>query len=80
MDKELQDYYESRFDLLASKGWEDLIEDIQGMITNYNSVTNANSVEELFMNKGRIDILNWLSNLKKVSDDAYEELTSEDSV
>ncbi len=27
MDKEFQAYYDARFDMMASKGWQDLIED-----------------------------------------------------
>jgi hypothetical protein len=32
VDKDIQEYYEARFDMMASKGWKDLIEDSQKML------------------------------------------------
>jgi hypothetical protein len=29
VDKELQAYYEARFDMMTSKGWQDLVEDLR---------------------------------------------------
>lgn len=79
MDKDLQEYYESRFDMFTSKGWVDLIEDITPMIENYNTITNVSTLEELYLNKGRMDILNWLAGLKPLTEKAYEDL-NEDTV
>lgn len=74
MTPELENYYTARFDLCATQGWKDLIEDCEGMIENYSDISKINSVEELYMRKGQLDILNWLLGLKEISEQAYEEL------
>ena len=45
MKPELQKYYEARFDMMASQGWKDLIEDIQVMATAYDKVERIKEVE-----------------------------------
>ena len=42
MNKELDKYYTERFDMMASQGWKDLIEDIDEMIkSNDVKLNNA---------------------------------------
>ena len=64
MDKELQQYYEDRFTMFTTKGWKDLVEDIQDEKT-------------LFARKGELRIMNWLINLKDVSEQAHQDLVEE---
>lgn len=80
MDRELQDYYESRFSMMSTKGWQDLIEDIQNLFDNYNKINTAESFEEFHKRKGQLDILQWLLSLKQVSEQTYEELKNEEVV
>lgn len=75
MDKELQAYYEARFDMMASKGWRDLIEDLHKIEEVSRDLERCNSVEDLYYAKGQLDILNFIFKLKEASEDAYEELT-----
>lgn len=77
MTPELQKYYESRFDMCASKGWNDLIEDVKEMVKVYSDLTKISSVDELYKRQGQLDILNWIITLKDVSERAYEELNAE---
>lgn len=77
MDKAIQEYYEARFDMMASKGWKDLIEDIDKMTDAYDKIERLTGVEDLFYTKGQLDILNWIINLKQTSEEAYRELTDE---
>lgn len=78
MTPELENYYNARFDLCASQGWKDLIEDCQGMIENYSDISKINSVEDLYLRKGQLDILNWLLSLKEISERAFEDLNEKD--
>ena len=80
MDKELQEYYENRFNMMATQGWVDLIEDVQDMFDSYNQINTADSLEELYKRKGQIDILQWLLTLKQVSEQSYEELENEEVI
>jgi len=77
VDKAIQEYYEARFDMMASKGWKDLIEDIEKMTDAYDKIERLTGVEDLFYTKGQLDILNWIINLKQTSEEAYRELTDE---
>jgi hypothetical protein len=77
MTPELQQYYEARFDMCASQGWHDLLEDVQGMIESYSDISKINGVDELYKRQGQLDILNWLVALKDISERAYEELNAE---
>jgi hypothetical protein len=74
MDKALQEYYESRFDMMSSKGWKDLIEDVHIIIKSYNNVLAVSDEKDLYTKKGQLDILNWLVSLKETSNKAWEEL------
>jgi hypothetical protein len=80
VDKELQEYYENRFNMMATQGWVDLIEDIQDMFDSYNQINTADSLEELYKRKGQIDILQWVLTLKQVSEQSYEELQNEEVI
>jgi hypothetical protein len=80
MDKALQEYYEARFDMMSSKGWKDLVEDMELVIKNYSNVMAIDTEKDLHKNQGRLDILLWLSNLKQESERAWEELNNEKNV
>ena len=80
MEKELQKYYENRFNMMATQGWVDLIEDVQDMFDSYNQINTADSLEELYKRKGQIDILQWVLTLKQVSEQSYEELENEEVI
>jgi hypothetical protein len=80
MDKELQDYFENRFSTMATIGWKDFIEDTQALYDSYIQVSTVNSVEDLYKRKGQLDILQWVLNLKNVSEQTYKELQDEGTV
>lgn len=80
MKQELQKYYEARFDMMASQGWQDFIEDIQNMVTAYDKIERIKAVEDLYFTKGQLDILNWVINLKETSSEAYKELSDEKDI
>ena len=74
MDKDLQDYYEARFDMMATKGWKDLMEDVDKLSISYNNLFEVSTEAELNFKKGQIDILLWLLSLKETSEQAWMEL------
>jgi hypothetical protein len=80
MSPELQKYYESRFDMFSSQGWHDLMEDVDNMLSSLNNISTINDEKHLQFRKGEISILTWLKTLKKVSEDAYEDLNDETNV
>lgn len=79
MDKKLQSYYEERFSMMATKGWQDLMEDAEQMFKALNQVMPIQNETELQLKRGQLDILNWVLSLKESSTQAYEQLMSGDS-
>ena len=77
MDKELQQYYEARFEMMATKGYIDLLTDVEGMIEQSGNLMATKSLEELHFRKGQLDILHWIRTLKKLSEEAWEQLNNE---
>ena len=74
MTPDLQRYYESRFDTMATGGWKDLMEDVDTMINSLNNISTIPDEASLHFKKGELSILTWLRTLKEVSERAYEEL------
>lgn len=74
MNKELQKYYEDRFDLFSRPGWTDMMEDIDVMLEALNNVSTIADEKSLQFRKGEISILTWLITLKEISERAYEDL------
>lgn len=80
MSPDLQKYYESRFDMFSSEGWNDLMDDVDNMLSSLNNVSTISDEKQLQFRKGELSILTWLKTLKKVSEDAYEDLSNETDV
>jgi len=78
LDKELQEYYEARFDMMSSKGWKDLLIDVEKMIEERNNLMATKSLEELNLRKGQLDVLYWIKTLKQLSEESWEQLNEKD--
>lgn len=74
LNKELQEYYENRFELTSTQGWKDLIEDAQKMRDAYANIGGISTLEGLHYKKGQLDIIDWLLSLRAVSEEAYKQL------
>ena len=77
MDKELQEYYEERFNMMGTKGYTDLLTDVETMIEERNNLMATQSLEELHFLKGQLDVLHWIRTLKKLSEEAWEQMNNE---
>jgi len=78
MQKELQDYYENRFTMMATQGWVDLLEDIEIMLTATNTLSGVDTEQQLYFKKGEVSILNWIKNLRDASAEVYDQLQQEE--
>ena len=79
MNKELQKYYEDRFTMFTTKGWKDLVEDIEKIKATIK-IEDIQDEKTLFARRGELRIMNWLINLKAVSEQTHKDLENEDSV
>jgi hypothetical protein len=77
MNKELQQYYENRFGMMATQGWTDLIEDVELMIKSTDTISGVETTEQLHFRKGELSIMNWLKTLRESSSGIYEQLQEE---
>jgi hypothetical protein len=77
MNKELQDYYENRFTMMATQGWIDLLEDLEIMIEATNTLAGVDTEQQLHFKKGEMSILNWIKNLRDASAEVYDQLQQE---
>jgi len=77
MDRELQDYYEERFSMCSSKGWKQLIEDIDNMKKAVDTLQGVETIESLHFKKGELSIINWILSLEQSSREVYEQLEQE---
>lgn len=77
MTEEDRKYYEDRFSMMGEKAWSDLIEDVQKMIDATNTLDSVPDERTLLIRKGELNIMRWLLNLKKVSEETYESLKNE---
>lgn len=78
MQKELQDYYESRFTMMATKGWKDLMEDVEIMMKATDTLAGVENEQQLQFKKGEMSILHWLKNLRDASAEVYDQLVQEE--
>jgi hypothetical protein len=77
MNRELQDYYENRFGMMATQGWQDLMDDVDVMIKATNTLDGVQTEQQLQFRKGEMSIISWLRNLRESSSEVYEQLQQE---
>lgn len=77
MNKDLQKYYEDRFGMMATKGWQDLLEDVTDMLKATNQLGGVENEQQLYFKKGEVSILQWLVTLRDSSAEVYEQLQNE---
>lgn len=74
MNRELMDYYENRFAMMATPGWNDLLEDLEVMIKATNTLDGLTTEQQLQFRKGELSIMNWIKTLRESSAEVYEQL------
>jgi hypothetical protein len=77
MDNSLQKYYDDRFEMFGSKGWKDLIEDLNNMKKVTSDVNSCNDEKAFWLAKGELRLLNWFLNLEELTQEGYNSLKEE---
>ena len=80
MTPELQKYYEARFDMFASQGWQDLMDDVAKMREATDTVAGLSDLVKLGVRQGELSIMQWILSLQDVSEEAYRQLTVSDDI
>lgn len=73
MSPELQKYYDKYFDLFASEGWKQFIEDVkkESDIAR-RSAGYLGTTDEFLVRKGEIHMYDWIENLPIIVDNSYK--------
>ena len=79
MDKELEKYYEERFDLFSMPAWGTLMDEIDAMIDATDRISVVKSQDDLQFKRGELSIMKWVKGLKEMTEIAYKELNDEPS-
>lgn len=79
MSNEDLEFYERRFDLFALKGWTDLIDDLDTLKQQLQDLSQIRTEQDLWYKKGQLEMVNYLIQLKTLTEQAYEELINEGS-
>jgi len=80
VDKETQDYFDRYFDLFASQGWKQFIEDMEDNRTLMSDLLTIKDANDLYYRKGQLEVLNRIVNFQLAIETAYEEITNEKNV
>lgn len=71
-NNDLESYYEEQLSMFTSQGWKDFIEQV-GNIVSANTIDAVNSEKDLFLTKGRLDILRWILSWENLVRTAMEQ-------
>jgi hypothetical protein len=74
---DVQKQFEDFFDLFSRPGWTLLVEDLESMIENLDSLEYVDSLEKLQYHKGQLTILRRIVGMKQAMEAAYEDLDEE---
>jgi hypothetical protein len=77
MDKELQTYYEETFSMMATQGWQLLMEDLEKLKQQVENIRTVEDAHKLYYRQGQLDILDLMLNRKKTCEEVFEQLQGE---
>lgn len=77
MTPELQQYYDSQWTLFASKGWQDLLEDLQILEESIENIRTVATIDDLNFRKGQLDILRLMLERKATCEKTFEGIQDE---
>jgi hypothetical protein len=80
VDKDTQQYFGRYFDMFASEGWKQFIEDMEGNRDLMSDLMTVKDANDLYYRKGQVDVLNRMVNFQDSIENAYKVVTNEENV
>ena len=77
MAPDLQKYYEEQFSMMATQGWDFLMEDLEKLKQQVQNIRTVEDAQQLYYRQGQLDILDLMLNRKKTCEEVYEQLQGE---
>lgn len=73
MDKELEQYYDNYWDLFASNGWQQFIQEVTETLSSINDISSISDANEFFLRKGKVSVYTQLVNFQDMIERSYKE-------
>jgi hypothetical protein len=73
MNQETQTYYDNYFNLFATDGWKQLVQEFGDNATPINSVEAVKDSNDMYFRKGQLNVLAHLLNMENIVTTNYEE-------
>lgn len=73
MDRELEEYYDKYFNLFATEGWKQLIQEFSSNAVQINSVEATKDANDMYFRKGQLNVLAHVINMETVVRTNYDE-------
>jgi hypothetical protein len=80
VDKDTQQYFDRYFDMFASEGWKQFIEDMEGNRELMSDLMTVKDANDLFYRKGQVDVLNRIVNFQDSIENAHKVVANEENV
>ncbi len=78
MSKELQEYFDSLFDLFGSKGWKALVEHLEKTKASIETIQGIPDAQTLHFRQGQLDVLNVLLSMPSLTEQSYKSAQAEE--
>lgn len=78
MDKDTEKYFETYFDLFASQGWKQFIEDMEAQQDLMSDIRQARDANDLYFRKGQLAILDNVVGLSQAMEIAWKDVQQDD--
>lgn len=78
LTQELREYYDAQFDMMSSKGWKDLCDDLKGIKDGLSDIQKA-TVETLTNRQGRLAEIDFILTRRDILSKAFTELEENDA-
>lgn len=73
MDKELEQYFTRYFDLFATEGWKQFMEDMEDNKSTLSDILSIKEANDFFYRKGQINILSLILNFQDAIEQSFKE-------
>jgi hypothetical protein len=74
MSADLENYYNSYFDLFRTEGWKQFISDLEQNKEIINSVDAVKDADDLHFRKGQLNVLSFILNFEVGVNNAFEDI------
>lgn len=79
MSKELQEYFDSLFDLFGSKGWKALVEQLEATKASIQTIKGIPDAQTLHFRQGQLDVIEVLLNMPAMTEQSYQSAQAEEA-